>query len=135
MSAQSLVPANLLLVNLYRYRKAVNAYASHQSASFEAAFHGDAAALQVELARIESERLEILQLLSPDHHVKLVEKGLKRLSFNATIAALMIHLYVCSSLLNYLTFFCTLPSASSRLQLPASCVSSCCITFMEQVRG
>lgn len=89
-----LLPANMLVVTMYRYRKAVNAYSSHQSASFKAAFHGDASLLQVELARIENERLEILQLLSPDHHAKLVEKGLKRLSFNATIAALMIHMYV-----------------------------------------
>ena len=76
-----------------RYRQAVEAYASHQAASFKAAFQGDAAVLQAELARIENERHEILLLLSPDHHTKLVEKGLKRLSFNATIAALMIHLY------------------------------------------
>ncbi len=71
----------------------MQAYASYQAASFKAAFQGDAAVLQAELARIDNERHEILQLLSPDHHTKLVEKGLKRLSFNATIAALMIHLY------------------------------------------
>jgi hypothetical protein len=83
------------LVTPDRYRKAVDSYALHQSASFEAAFHGDSAVLQAELARIQTERVEILQLLSADHHAKLLEKGLKRLSFKATIAALMIHLYVC----------------------------------------
>jgi hypothetical protein len=83
---------------LPRYRKAVEAYASHQSASFQAAFTGDDAVLKIELARIENERQEILQLLSPEHHSKLVEKGLKRLSFHATIAALMIHLCVSPSL-------------------------------------
>jgi hypothetical protein len=64
----------------------------HQVASFKAAFKGDEAVLQTELNRIENERQEIMQLLSPDHHRKLVDKGLKRLSFSATIAALMIHL-------------------------------------------
>jgi hypothetical protein len=50
--------------------------------------------LRAELDRIAKEREEIQQLLSPDHHAKLVEKGLKRLSFGATIAALMIHMYI-----------------------------------------
>jgi hypothetical protein len=85
--------SRLFSVILLRYRQAVEAYASHQAQSFKAAFQGDAAVLQAELARIDNERHEILQLLSPDHHTKLVEKGLKRLSFDATIAALMIHLY------------------------------------------
>lgn len=113
MSAHSLISAKFLVVTLNRYRKAVNAYALHQSASFESAFRGDAAVLQIELARIESERVEILQLLSPDHHAKLVEKGLKRLSFNATIAALMIHMYFCLDLSNSLTFLYTHTSSSS----------------------
>jgi hypothetical protein len=89
-----MVSSTQFSLGLCRYRKAVNTYASHQSTSFEAAFHGDAAILKTELARIESERVEILQLLSPEHHKKLVDKGLKRLSFDATIAALMIHMLV-----------------------------------------
>jgi hypothetical protein len=89
-----MVSSSQFSMSLIRYRKAVDSYASHQSSSFEAAFHGDAVILKTELARIENERLEILQLLSPDHHKKLVDKGLKRLSFDATIAALMIHMLV-----------------------------------------
>ena len=94
--SRDLVSDTLFKTALPRYRKAVEAYASHQSASFQAAFTGDDAVLKIELARIENERQEILQLLSPEHHSKLVEKGLKRLSFHATIAALMIHLCVSS---------------------------------------
>ncbi len=94
MRSHSVVFSVLFSAISPRYRQAVENYASHQATSFKAAFQGDAAVLQAELARIENERHEILQLLSPDHHIKLVEKGLKRLSFSATIAALMIHLYV-----------------------------------------
>ena len=105
---------NVFSASLHRYRKAVDAYACLQSASFKSAFQGDSAVAQAELARIENERHEIQQLLSPDHHRKLMEKGLKRLSFNATIAALMIHMSVplplpltCGGACNfYSSFFC-----------------------------
>ena len=111
---------NVFSASLHRYRKAVDAYACLQSASFKSAFQGDSAVAQAELARIENERHEIQQLLSPDHHRKLMEKGLKRLSFNATIAALILSLMV-------------VPATFIPPFFTSAFVGPCCLTFFQQV--